>query len=80
MKYNVVLERDENGRYIASILELPGCHTQAKNIDKVMARIKEAAELYLESTNVEPSKNEFIGIQVLEITQRNIESYPQKNS
>jgi predicted RNase H-like HicB family nuclease len=67
LKYSVVIERDEDGFYIASIPELPGCHTQARSIDKVMSRIKEAAELYLEATNVEPTKNEFVGIQILEV-------------
>ena len=67
LKYSVVIERDEDGLYIASIPELPGCHTQARSIDEVMSRIKEAAELYLEATGVEPSENEFVGIQILEV-------------
>jgi len=67
LKYSVVIERDEDGFYIASIPELPGCHTQARSIDKVMSRIKEAAELYLEATGAEPSESEFIGIQILEV-------------
>ena len=67
LKYSVVIERDEDGFLIASIPELPGCHTQAKSIDEVMSRIKEAAELYLEATGVEPIKNEFVGIQILEV-------------
>jgi predicted RNase H-like HicB family nuclease len=68
MKYSVVIERDEYGFYIASIPELPGCHTQAKSIDKVMSRIKEAAELYLEATGAEQTESEFVGIQILEVT------------
>jgi hypothetical protein len=28
--------------------ELPGCHTQAKTLDELNSRIKEAIELYLE--------------------------------
>lgn len=67
LKYSVVIERDEDGLYIASIPELPGCHTQARSIDEVMSRIKEAAELYLEATGLEPSENEFVGIQILEV-------------
>jgi predicted RNase H-like HicB family nuclease len=67
LKYRVVIERDEDGFYIASIPELPGCYTQARSIDKVMSRIKEAAELYLEATGAEPSESEFVGIQILEV-------------
>lgn len=44
----VIIERNEEGWYVGSIPELPGCHTQAKTIDKLMERIKEAIKLYLE--------------------------------
>ncbi len=67
LKYSVVIERDEDGFYIASIPELSGCHTQARSIDKVMSRIKEAAVLYLEATGAEPIESEFVGIQILEV-------------
>ena len=63
LKYSVVIERDEDGLYVASIPELPGCHTQARSLDEVTSRIKEAAELYLEAT-----KTEFVGIQILEVS------------
>ena len=49
MKYDVVVERDEDGYYVASVPELPGCHTQAKTLDKVMERINEATQVYLEA-------------------------------
>ncbi|MFQ6129848.1 MAG: type II toxin-antitoxin system HicB family antitoxin, partial [Candidatus Hadarchaeaceae archaeon] len=41
-------ERDEDGYYVASVPELPGCHTQAKTLDKLRRRIEEAIKLYLE--------------------------------
>ena len=40
--------RDEEGYYVASVPELPGCHTQARSLDKLMDRIREAIELCLE--------------------------------
>lgn len=46
MKFSVLVERDEDGYYIASVPELPGCHTQAKTLDQLTSRIKEAIELY----------------------------------
>ena len=49
MKFSVVVEKDENGYYVASAPELPGCHTQAKTPDLVMERIKEAIQCYLEA-------------------------------
>lgn len=47
----VIVEKDEEGWFVGSVPELPGCHTQAKTHDVLMERIKEAIELYLE---VEP--------------------------
>jgi predicted RNase H-like HicB family nuclease len=48
MKFGVVVEKDEDGYYVASVPELPGCHTQAKTLDEVMKRIKEAIQACLE--------------------------------
>jgi predicted RNase H-like HicB family nuclease len=48
MKFGVVVEKDEDGYYVASVPELPGCHTQAKTLDEVMKRIKEAIWACLE--------------------------------
>jgi predicted RNase H-like HicB family nuclease len=45
---SVVIERDEDGYYVASVPELPGCYTQARTLDELMERVREAVELYLE--------------------------------
>ena len=47
-KFNVVIERDEDGYFVASVPVLRGCHTQAKSIEVLMKRIREAIELCLE--------------------------------
>jgi len=44
-KFSVVIERDSDGILIASVPNLRGCHSQAKSLDELMARIKEAIEL-----------------------------------
>jgi predicted RNase H-like HicB family nuclease len=64
-EFNVVVERDRDGFYVASIPELKGCHTQAKSLDELMARIREAAELCLEVQGQEIEGLEFIGVQRL---------------
>lgn len=61
-EFNVVIERDEDGYFVASVPSLRGCHTQAKSLDVLMKRIKEAIELCLEVED-EPVMNEFIGVQ-----------------
>ncbi len=42
---NVIIERDEEGYYVASVPELRGCHTQARTLGTVMKRIREAIDL-----------------------------------
>ena len=48
-EFNVIIEEGEDGYYISEVIELPGCHTQAKTLDELMRRTKEAIELYLET-------------------------------
>jgi len=62
-EFNVVVERDEEGYYVASVPELPGCHTQARSLDKLMERIREAIELCLEVERAVEAPMEFIGVQ-----------------
>jgi predicted RNase H-like HicB family nuclease len=47
-QFDVVIERDDDGYYIVSIPQIPGCHTQARSLDEAMDRIRAAAELCLE--------------------------------
>lgn len=61
--FNVIIERDAEGYYIASVPELRGCHTQAKSLDTSMKRIKEAIELCLEVEGEGIPSQEFIGVQ-----------------
>ena len=65
-EYNILIEKDEEGWLIGSVIELPGCHTQAKTYDELIERLKEAIALYLEVKGGEYEKTtEFIGIQKL---------------
>ncbi len=61
--FDVIIERDEEGYYVATVPELPGCHTQAKSLDKLMERIREAIQLCLEVKGEEIASHEFIGVQ-----------------
>jgi predicted RNase H-like HicB family nuclease len=45
---NVLVERDRDGLYVGTVPQLKGCHTQARSLDELMERIREAAELCLE--------------------------------
>ena len=46
--FNIIVERGEDGYLISEVVELPGCHSQASSYDELLARTKEAIELYLE--------------------------------
>ncbi len=47
-EFTVVIERDDDGYLVASVPSLHGCHTQARSMDQLLERIKEAIELCLE--------------------------------
>ena len=64
-EFSVVVERDRDGYYVASSPELKGCHTQAKSLDDLMERIREAAELCLTVQGQDIEDLEFIGVQRL---------------
>jgi predicted RNase H-like HicB family nuclease len=66
-QFDVVIERDGEGYYVASVPQLPGCHTQARSLDEVTQRIREAIELCLEVEGAPAESLEFIGIQRITI-------------
>jgi predicted RNase H-like HicB family nuclease len=62
-EFTVIVERDEDGHYVASVPELRGCHTQARSLDKLIARIREAISLCLEVEDDSRRSSEFVGVQ-----------------
>jgi len=63
-KYTIIIEEGEDGYLISSVVELPGCRTQAKAHDELIARTKEAIALYKEAKkdNFERS-SQFLSLQ-----------------
>jgi len=49
LQFKVLIEQDENGLYVVSVPELPGCYTQGKTLEEARERIKKVIELVLES-------------------------------
>ena len=62
-EYDVIIERDEEGWFVASVAGLPGCHTQAKGLDELMERIREAILLCLEEEGTDAQETQFVGLQ-----------------
>lgn len=62
-EFNVIIERDSEGYFVASVPSLPGCHTQAKSLDELMERIREAIKLCLEVEEDTDEPLDFVGVQ-----------------
>jgi len=66
-KFTVLIERDEAGYYVATVPALRGCHTQAKNLDTLMKRVREVIELCLEEENGDVHELDLVGIQQITV-------------
>ena len=65
-EFMLVIERDEEGYLVGSVPALKGCHTQARSMDDLLERIREAIELCLEVQGQElPAPLELVGVQRL---------------
>ena len=67
-EFSVVIERDAQGYYVATVPALRGCHTQAKSLDTLMKRVREAIDLCLEVEGSDAASNEFVGVQRIMVT------------
>jgi predicted RNase H-like HicB family nuclease len=66
-KFNVIVEQGEDGYLISEVVELPGCHTQAKTYDELIKRTKEAIGLYLSVKKSREPKTKFVSLQQIEV-------------
>ncbi len=61
--FSVIIERDAEGFYVATVPGLRGCHTQARSLDELIGRVKEAIQVCLEAEGDETAPLGFIGVQ-----------------
>jgi predicted RNase H-like HicB family nuclease len=66
-EFSVIIERDADGCFVASVPALRGCHTQATSLDELMARVREAVELCLEVQGENVELLDFIGVQKITV-------------
>lgn len=59
-KYPVIIEKDEEGWLVSEVVGLPGCHTQARSMDELLERTREAIAAYLEGGEKDDVTMEFI--------------------
>lgn len=63
-EFDVLIERDSEGYYVATVPALHGCHTQARSLDDLMTRVREAVELCLEvEGDAAAASLDFVGVQ-----------------
>jgi predicted RNase H-like HicB family nuclease len=62
-----IIEKDEDGWLVSEVVGLQGCHTQAKTMDELIKRTKEAIQVCLESERDSLIRAKFIGIQKIEV-------------
>ena len=52
LDFNILIEQDSDGIYVAKVPEISGCYTQGKTVSEVLERIKEAIEVCLEADRI----------------------------
>lgn len=62
-EFDVLIERDSEGYYVGTVPALRGCHTQARSLDQLMDRVREAIQLCLEVEGDDAQELDFIGVQ-----------------
>jgi len=67
-EFDVVIERDSDGYYVVSVPALHGGHTQARSLDTLMTRVREAIALCLEVENAPFEKMDFVGVQRVSVS------------
>ena len=66
--FTVVIEKDEDGIYVAEVPDLKGCYTQGATLEEVIRNIREVIELCLETQKSDIHPSEFIGVQRVEVS------------
>lgn len=66
-EFDVIIEKDEEGFFVATVPALAGCHTQARSLDELMERVKEAIALCLEVQGRPAKQLDFVGVQRIRV-------------
>jgi len=66
-EFDVIIERDADGYYVATVPALQGCHTQARSLDDLVQRVREAIALCLDVQGDNIERMEFVGMQKVAI-------------
>ena len=70
-EFSIIITQDEDGYYLGRVPSLPGCHTQAKNLNTLYKRMEEAIQLWLEVKAVKKKElkiDRFVGLHQVAVT------------
>ena len=60
--FDMVVERDQDGYFAGSVPSCPGCYTQAKSLNLLVERMREAIGLCVEEMLLPPASLECVGV------------------
>ncbi len=67
-EFDIIIEKGEDGYLISEVVGLDGCHTQAKTMDELIKRTKEAISLYLQvEKDIINFRTRFVALQKIEV-------------
>jgi predicted RNase H-like HicB family nuclease len=66
-QFDVVVEKDSEGLFVASVPALAGCYTQARSLDELMVCVKETIKLCLEVQEEDTEDLDFVGVQRVKV-------------
>lgn len=67
LNFTTIIEQGEDGWYVATVPDIPGCYTQGKTVAQVLDRVKEAIEVCLEADKEEIEPMKFVGVQQIQV-------------
>ena len=71
-EFTIVIERDpESGWLVGSVVELPGCYSQAANMAELESNLRGAIQVYLETLDEAEARGPFpafVGLQRIKVT------------
>jgi predicted RNase H-like HicB family nuclease len=65
--FTVLIEKDEEGWFVAKVPDLQGCATQGKTVEEALERVKEAIQVCVEAEKEAPEQLKFVGVQQVEV-------------
>jgi predicted RNase H-like HicB family nuclease len=68
LRYVVTIERETDGRFIASVPEVPGCHVYGRTRRQAIARARNALQFYVDSLRGQgrkPPRQPLVAVEVV---------------